>query len=274
MGGGLSGHDQVLGSAQPDPVELDLLRSLAARRRGSRLCGRRSRFRGRSRCRGGCRLRRRLCGSARSRRQIRLDVLPGDPSPVTGAGHLGDVNLVLSDQLAHHRRKQVGLRLRLVGCGEEGVDLGRRGCFSPQRSVGGSTAGGGEGGVAPGCCGGFFDHVGLGWLLLRCGCLFGGFRLGRLLLRRRRRFLTLGTDHDQRRAHRHRVPFVHQDLEDRARCRRWDLGVDLVGGYLDEDLILGDRVAYLLGPAQDCSLGDRLTQLRHRYRRSQGRSSQ
>ena len=56
---------------------------------------------------------------------------------------------------------------------------------------------------------------------------------------------------------------VDQDLEDGARNRRGDLGVHFVGRDLNEDLVLGDGVAYLLRPSKDGSLGDRLAELGH-----------
>jgi hypothetical protein len=42
-----------------------------------------------------------------------------------------------------------------------------------------------------------------------------------------------------------------------------DLGVDLVGGHLEQGLVGLDLVALLLEPARDGALGDRLTELRH-----------
>ena len=179
---------------------------------------------------GRSRLRRRLCGGARPRRQIRLDVLPGDPSPVTGAGHLGDVDLVLSDQLAHHRRKQVGLRLRLVGCGEEGVDLGRRGCLFPQRRwLGGRLH----------CCGGFFDHIGSAGFSSVAGVSSAASgsadfsSAGAAASSPSARSPTDGVP-------RH-LPLRSPGYRGSCPLQRSNLGVDLVGGYLDEDLILGER---------------------------------
>ena len=42
-----------------------------------------------------------------------------------------------------------------------------------------------------------------------------------------------------------------------------DLGVDLVGGYLDQDLVFGDLIAFLFVPLQNGALGNRVTHLRH-----------
>src|SRR5436305_1839963 len=43
-----------------------------------------------------------------------------------------------------------------------------------------------------------------------------------------------------------------------------DLGVDLVGGDLEQHVVDGDRVTGLLQPPGDGALGDSLTELRHR----------
>jgi hypothetical protein len=61
----------------------------------------------------------------------------------------------------------------------------------------------------------------------------------------------------------HGVTGLGEDLGDRARRRRGDLRVDLVGGHLDERLVLGDLVAGLLGPLEDRALGHRLAHRRH-----------
>ena len=53
------------------------------------------------------------------------------------------------------------------------------------------------------------------------------------------------------------------DLEQRPRDRRRDLGVHLVGRDLEDRLVPLDRVADLLEPLGDGSLGDRLAHLRH-----------
>ena len=53
------------------------------------------------------------------------------------------------------------------------------------------------------------------------------------------------------------------DLDDGAGDRRGDLGVDLVGGDLDEGLVGRDGVALRLVPFQDGALADRVTHRRH-----------
>ncbi len=76
------------------------------------------------------------------------------------------------------------------------------------------------------------------------------------------RGLALVTDDGEERAHLDGVVLVDLDLEQRARDRRGDLGVDLVGGDLEQRLVDGDGVADLLQPARDGALGDGLTQFR------------
>ena len=61
----------------------------------------------------------------------------------------------------------------------------------------------------------------------------------------------------------HRVAGVGEQLGERAGGGRGDLGVHLVGRDLDDRLVLGDRVAGLLGPLEDRALGDRLAHRGH-----------
>jgi hypothetical protein len=53
------------------------------------------------------------------------------------------------------------------------------------------------------------------------------------------------------------------DLRHGAGGGRLDLGVDLVGRDLDQDVVLGDLIALLFMPLQDGAFGDRVTHLRH-----------
>src|SRR5690606_35567593 len=54
------------------------------------------------------------------------------------------------------------------------------------------------------------------------------------------------------------------DLEQRAGDRGGDLGVDLVGGDLEQGLVDLDAVAHGLQPARDGALGNGLAERRHR----------
>ena len=72
--------------------------------------------------------------------------------------------------------------------------------------------------------------------------------------------LALLADHAQDGADLDGVVLVGLDLEQRARDRGGDLGVDLVGGDLQQGLVDGDRVTDLLEPAGDGALGDGLAE--------------
>ena len=71
-------------------------------------------------------------------------------------------------------------------------------------------------------------------------------------------------DHGQHRADVDGVALGHLDLGERAAHRRRHLGVDLVGGDLEQRLVLDHRLAHLLEPLRDRALGDGLTELGHR----------
>jgi hypothetical protein len=104
--------------------------------------------------------------------------------------------------------------------------------------------------------------------LVDLGChvrLGPGLLLGAAAAGVGRRRGALVADAGQDRADLDGVALAHQDLGDRAADRGRDLGVDLVGGDLEERFVLGDRVADLLEPAGDRSLGDGLTELGHGY---------
>src|ERR687897_700072 len=59
------------------------------------------------------------------------------------------------------------------------------------------------------------------------------------------------------------VALLHEDLRQHAAHGRRHFGVDLVGGHLEERLVLCVLLADLLEPLGDRALGDRLTELRH-----------
>ena len=65
--------------------------------------------------------------------------------------------------------------------------------------------------------------------------------------------------------------FGDLDLEQGSRDGRWDLGVDLVRGDLEQGLIGGDGVAHLLEPPGDGAFGNALPEGRHAHRRAGGR---
>ena len=94
----------------------------------------------------------------------------------------------------------------------------------------------------------------------RVGLRLGGRRLG--LGDRGGRRAVLGGDLGEDRADAHGVAFGDVDLDHGARGGRRDVGVDLVGGDLDEGLVGLDRVPLLFVPLQDGALGHRLAHLR------------
>src|SRR6267154_1218927 len=75
-----------------------------------------------------------------------------------------------------------------------------------------------------------------------------------------------GAGSGQLAADRNRDVLFGGDADQRARDRRRDLGVDLVGGNLDEGLVHVDRVADLLEPASDGAFGDGLAEFGHQHR--------
>ena len=72
--------------------------------------------------------------------------------------------------------------------------------------------------------------------------------------------LTLVADGAQLGADLDGLVLVGLDLEQRARDGGGDLGVDLVGGHLEQRLVDGDLVARLLEPAGDGAFGDGLAE--------------
>ena len=178
-------------------------------------------------------------------------VLLADAAADAGALDRGQVDAVLRGQLAHQRGdvraavgatgigrgrrgRRRGFRLRL-GLGFR-LRLGLR--LRPWAPASGSALGSG---------------FGLG---LRFGLGFGLGRRGR----------ALGADLGELAADGDGVVLLGGDRQQGARDRRRDLGVDLVGGHLDQRLVDLDAVADLLQPAGDGALGDRLAQLGHHHR--------
>ncbi len=100
----------------------------------------------------------------------------------------------------------------------------------------------------------FFFLLRLG---LRLGLLLG---LGLGLPAGVARGFALVADDRQDRAHLDRVVLLRLDLQQGAGDRRRDLGVDFVGGDLEQRLIHGDGVPYRLQPAGDGAFGDALAE--------------
>jgi hypothetical protein len=90
---------------------------------------------------------------------------------------------------------------------------------------------------------------GLGHRIFRRGCRCG-------------RRAVLGGDLGQHGPHIDGVALDGMDLDHGPAGGRRDLGVDLVGGDLDEDLVGLDGVPLLFVPLQDGALGHRLAHLR------------
>jgi hypothetical protein len=191
-----------------------------------------------------------------------------------GAVDLVEVHIVLVRQPAHERRDDAPLRrVRVVlpGCGlaallgflrrfrrgllDRGALLLRGGGFACV-VAGLALFGRGHGRVAGLVAGGFLGDL---LRLLRRG-------LGRLLFRSAFARALAGLPHDgERSADVHGLAFGDEDLLDHSGCRRGHLGVDLVGRDLNEELVLCDRVAFLLEPFRDGSFDDGLAELRHLY---------
>ena len=108
-----------------------------------------------------------------------------------------------------------------------------------------------------------------GRLRLRGG---GGLLCGGSLLRSGGRGVTAtrdgAADDGQVGADRDGLVLLSEDLGQFAGGRGGDLGVDLVGGDLQQRLVDGDVVALSLQPAGDGALGDGLAQRRHRHGRA------
>ena len=102
------------------------------------------------------------------------------------------------------------------------------------------------------------------------GCACGRLRLGgfgaRLDRAVRRAGIGAGarSNATQHRADRHSLVGLDEDLLDRARHWGGHLGIDLVGGDLDQRVVDGDGVARLHPPFEDGALGHRIAHLRER----------
>jgi len=167
------------------------------------------------------------------------DIGAGDASAHPGAVDLGRVQSVLVQQPADHGREDA----------VPGSVIGRA-CLRRGRGRGCRRRGG---------CRGRRSLLGR----RRLGCRLGGLGRGR-------GFGGAGAaglvaDHGQAGADVDCLAFGDQDLGQEAGSRGRHLGVNLVGGDLEEDLIGLDPVSYRLGPAGDGPLGDRLSQLGHRH---------
>ena len=166
-------------------------------------------------------------------------VLAGDPPAGTGAGDVVGVDAVLVHEPAHDRREQpvvAGVRRRRgVGRGGAGAGaaaaaagsrLGRR-CRRRRSGAGG----GGGGGRAP--------AAGAGRLGRRRGRCRARRAPAARLGRRRRRGAGVAADHRDHGADLDRVTLGDPDLLHDAGHRRRNLGVDLVGGHLEQRLVGG-----------------------------------
>jgi hypothetical protein len=101
------------------------------------------------------------------------------------------------------------------------------------------------------------------------GCCNGGSRRrGDRSGRRRRRgnrCPLLGFDARHNRLNRDGRSFGDDDLGEDAGDRRWDLGVHLVGGNLENRFVALHFIAHFLEPARHRAFGNRLAHLGHDY---------
>ena len=194
------------------------------------------------------------------RRDLGVDLVGGDLDQRLVHGHLvadllepaGD--RALGDALAQggEQDRRRGAR---GGCGAARI---RDGCGS----AGGEYAGSGSGWAA----GRMIDGAGAkaGWgaggaSYAGAGTSYAGAGAGR-----RRRGLRGVADDGELAAHRHDRVLAGGDPQEHARRRRGDLGVDLVGGDLEQRLVGVDVLTLGLQPPGDRALGDALAQLGHR----------
>ena len=204
----------------------------------------------------------------------RLDVAPGDPTTEAGAADRARVDVVLVQEPAHHRREHEALAgpVRLRGDGAGG---------GPDRPpAGGRRAPGRDrsrrrrrGRPVPGRCGPTVPALAVP---VQAPTAAAGRRPGGLGPTSADAVgaepLARGAVADTARVDPHvdGVALLHQDLGQDALGRRRHLGVDLVGGHLEERLVPGHLVADRLEPLGDGALGHRLAQLRHGHVRQRG----
>ena len=229
------------------------------------------RRRGRRRCRGGALARR---GAARRRAgavpTVGVDesstssrvMRPPAPVPVIVVG----VEAVLGDQPAHDRRQQPVV----AGAGGSARPRRRRGAgAAAARARRGRGAGARPVPARARARGSAAAARRAGARRLGAPARLGGAgsaarRLGAPARPAPARRAGAVADDGEHRADVDGVALRHADLGERAGDRRRHLGVDLVGGHLEQRLVLGDRVADLLEPLGDRALGDGLTELGHR----------
>ncbi len=218
---------------------------------------------------GGWRCRRRRTGRRAAGRRRRAlieeaeNVVLGDAAGDAGTGDLAQVHAVLLGDPADQRRRFLAQIATLTG----GRRFGARGGGSPGRGYLGRRRArrrrcGGSGGGARRTWrrGRRTVRLRRGWRGLARRRSGLGRRRGR---RRRGRLLARRANRGDDAVDRDRFAFLDADLEQRARRRRRNLGVHLVGGNLEQRLVAIDAVADLLDPADDRALGDRLAHLRH-----------
>jgi len=125
-------------------------------------------------------------------------------------------------------------------------------CGAGAAGAGSARVGAAGAGSGSGSCGAFSsgEAWGSGWL-------------GAWAARLRRAALGGVADDGQLAAYLDGVVLLGDDLGQHTGGRGGDFGIDLVGRHLDERLVEFDRVAFLLEPARDRSLGDAFTECRH-----------
>jgi hypothetical protein len=82
-------------------------------------------------------------------------------------------------------------------------------------------------------------------------------------LRLRNGVRRLGLDPGDRGADFYRLALDRENLDQDARSRRRYVGIDLIGGDLEDRLVALDFVAHVLEPFRNGPLGDRLAHLGH-----------